>query len=43
MPAQTKEQVSGGVRFQAEGAHRITGMLPFCTTMERLFMDVMLF
>lgn len=29
MPAHTKEQVSGGLRFQAEGADGITGMLTF--------------
>lgn len=29
MPANTKEQVFGGLRFQAEGADRVTGMLTF--------------
>lgn len=29
MPAHTKEQVFGGLRFQAEGADGITGMLTF--------------
>lgn len=29
MPAHTKEQVSAGLRFQAEGADGITGMLTF--------------
>lgn len=29
MPARTKEQVFGGLRFQAEGTDGITGMLTF--------------
>lgn len=29
MPAHTKEQVFGGLRFQAEGTDGITGMLTF--------------